>query len=99
MAASGQAALEALSLKRFDLVLCDVMMPEMSGIALYHAIARDYPGREKQVIFMSGGVFFSEESNQQPRLPNLLIEKPIDAATLHDVLRRAAAGESFLQPA
>ena len=38
------------------MILCDVMMPEVSGVQLYEALVKNNdPAREK-VVFMTGGV-------------------------------------------
>jgi signal transduction histidine kinase len=55
---SARAALKALmSGKTFDVVLCDVMMPEMTGTDLYAEIARQRPDLTSRFIFMTGGTF------------------------------------------
>lgn len=51
-AASARKALEILSQKAFDLVLADIKMPEMDGLALLEIIKRDHP--ELTVVMMTG---------------------------------------------
>jgi len=46
-AADGAAALEMLSQKRFDLVICDINMPKMDGIQLVRAIRRERDASER----------------------------------------------------
>lgn len=51
----GQAALAALSQRRFDLVLMDLIMPVMDGLQTLAAIrAKDLPGRRQKVIILTG---------------------------------------------
>ncbi len=46
-------ALDQLQASSFDLILCDVVMPQRGGLALYDELARtSYAG---PIIFMSGG--------------------------------------------
>src|SRR5262249_14378243 len=56
-------AREALALlgsdNAFDVVFCDLLMPEMSGIDLYHRLRVEQPGLERRIVFMSGGAFSS----------------------------------------
>ena len=52
-AGDGQEALRKLSAARFDLVVTDIVMPEMDGIELIGEMRRRYP--EVRVIAMSGG--------------------------------------------
>ncbi|MBS2029987.1 MAG: PAS domain S-box protein [Deltaproteobacteria bacterium] len=49
------AALEAGA--AFDVVICDVMMPGLSGLDLYEALNRARPEAAGRLIFMTGGAF------------------------------------------
>ena len=42
-ASNGAEALERMSVKRYDLVITDIMMPVMDGVALLHEIRDQYP--------------------------------------------------------
>jgi PAS domain S-box-containing protein len=57
VAQGARAALAQLQAEHagFDAVVCDVLMPDMSGIDLYHEIARRYPALVGRVVFLSGG--------------------------------------------
>ena len=50
---------EALALLRggreFDVILCDLMMPQMSGVQLYRELARFSPGQAAVTVLMTGG--------------------------------------------
>jgi two-component system cell cycle sensor histidine kinase/response regulator CckA len=94
IAASGREALQLIQEGReFDLVLCDVMMPELSGMDVYEAIERDHPEWLDRVVFMTGGTFTERARAFQERIPNTFLSKPIEAATLLGVIqeRRDAA--------
>ena len=52
-AAEGHEALRKLSCARFDLVVTDIVMPEMDGIELIGELRRRYP--DTRIIAMSGG--------------------------------------------
>jgi len=55
------SAREALSRfgagERFDLILCDLMMPEMTGMDLHEELQQSMPDQAAKFIFMSGGAF------------------------------------------
>jgi two-component system NtrC family sensor kinase len=70
----------------FDALLCDLMMPGMSGMEVHARIAALRPDLLPRVIFMSGGASTSEgrQFAAQLRLP--LIEKPFDATRLRAML-------------
>lgn len=78
----------------FDVILCDVMMPDFSGIDLYEGIATQIPRLLERVVFMTGGAYTSEAVEFLDRVPNLRLEKPIMPQALHDTLATvlAAAG-------
>ena len=43
--------------EEFDLILCDLMMPRMSGIDLYERVLADMPEVAGRFVFMTGGAF------------------------------------------
>ena len=55
---SGAAAIGLLKKDRaFDAVLCDMMMPEVSGVDVYAWIQSEAPALAQKVVFMTGGAF------------------------------------------
>jgi CheY-like chemotaxis protein len=52
-----RAALEALLAGSFDLVLCDLMMPQLTGMDLYERVSAERPELAQRFVFMSGGAF------------------------------------------
>ena len=84
---SGADALEhLLAGETYDVVLCDVMMPNVSGIDLYERLAHDRPGEEAKIIFMTGGAFTDRARKFLARVPNRRIEKPFPIAELNAAL-------------
>ncbi|MCA9620672.1 MAG: response regulator [Myxococcales bacterium] len=56
IALSGEEALGLLREdQRFDVVLCDLMMPGMSGLDVYEVVTAELPGVAPTFLFMSGG--------------------------------------------
>jgi two-component system, cell cycle sensor histidine kinase and response regulator CckA len=91
VANTGHAALKALlSDTHFDAVLCDLMMPGMSGIDLFHTLARTSPGLEDKLVFMTGGAFTQEAETFLDEVKNARVEKPFDFASVNRLLRQAA---------
>jgi two-component system, response regulator PdtaR len=55
-AGSAEAALEVLSRDReFDLVLCDMMMPQMTGAELFDRLLHEHPHLARRFAFVSAG--------------------------------------------
>jgi DNA-binding response OmpR family regulator/anti-sigma regulatory factor (Ser/Thr protein kinase) len=71
---------------RFDVILSDVMMPEMGGIILYREIAAIAPDQAARMVFMTGGVFSPEARTFFSDQTHPTIEKPFKAAALHQLI-------------
>jgi two-component system NtrC family sensor kinase len=80
---SARAALERFrSGERFDLVLCDLMMPSFTGIDLYDALVEIEPDQARTMLFLTGGAFTPRAEAFLERIENAKIEKPFNQATL-----------------
>ena len=64
--------------ERFDLILCDMMMPLMTGMEFHARLAGMLPEQAVKVVFMTGGAFTPRAREFLARLPNLRLEKPFD---------------------
>jgi two-component system NtrC family sensor kinase len=80
---SGPAALERFrSGQRFDVVLCDLMMPQITGIDLYNALLEIDPEQARATLFLTGGAFTPRAQAFLDRVQSATIEKPFNQATL-----------------
>jgi PAS domain S-box-containing protein len=87
-AASGREAAALLATDdRFDVILTDLVMPEVSGMDFYEGLSSTRPDLAARVVFMTGGVFTERAVRFLERHPNIRIEKPIDSASLRQVIR------------
>jgi two-component system, cell cycle sensor histidine kinase and response regulator CckA len=84
----GRAALHALAADAYDAILCDLMMPEMSGMELHAELSRTSPELIDRMAFLSGGAFTEAAREFLARVPNPQIEKPFDPKTLREAVRR-----------
>jgi len=76
---SARHALERLGAgERYDAILCDVMMPEMSGIEFHGELAHKHPELAAHVIFLTGGAFTLRAREFLDRVPNPRLGKPFD---------------------
>jgi two-component system, NtrC family, sensor kinase len=57
VARSGREGLEALRKGSIDVVLCDLMMRDLTGMDVHARLAEQMPGMEQHIVFMTGGVF------------------------------------------
>ena len=91
--ATGADALAELGRRGFDLVLTDIMMPDMNGCELGRAIAPSWP--DQRVLYYSGHVFASLfASGICPRdIP--FIQKPFGAEDLRRRLAETMAAPPY----
>jgi two-component system NtrC family sensor kinase len=86
-AMSADHALDLLSQKAFDGILCDLMMPDMDGAALHAVLAETQPDHAERMVFCTGGAtnsrlqnFLNEEEDRP------ILTKPFDQAELETVI-------------
>jgi signal transduction histidine kinase len=72
----------------FDLVLCDVMMPHMSGVELFEAVQKRWPGQERRIAFMTGGATTPQTQSFLERTSAVILEKPFGLEAIEDCLQR-----------
>jgi signal transduction histidine kinase/CheY-like chemotaxis protein len=92
VAANGVEALEALERQAYDVVLMDVQMPEMDGIAATRKIRATLPNeRQPVIIAMTAGVMPEERAACESAGMELFLSKPVSVDDLVDALRQAGA--------
>ena len=88
-ATSGRQALEVLAAGRqFDLILCDVRMPEMTGIDFYARLETDNPAQASHVVLMSAG-FTRRPEDPAITLPGRVLKKPFELEQVLSLMRDA----------
>ena len=75
----------------YDVILCDLMMPNVTGMDLYREMLRVAPQMANRIVFMSGGVYTARARAFVEALPNRCIEKPPEPAKLRSLIRRRGA--------
>ena len=88
VAGSGREALDVLADDRdWDLVLCDLMMPDVSGMDVYDAIAEQMPQLLPKLVFMTGGAFTSRARQFLKRYRPRRLQKPFALDEVERLLR------------
>lgn len=90
LTSSREALRRAEAGERWDLVLCDLMMPELSGMELSRRLAGAAPELAGRMVFLTGGAF-TPESQAFLAAGRTWLEKPIDPGLLRASARRAVA--------
>ena len=86
--ASGQAALDLLlGGASFDIIFCDLMMPNMTGMDLHAEVARTLPEMTERIVFLSGGSFTDATQAFIDSVPNQRMAKPFAAQNIRALVR------------
>lgn len=75
----------------FDVVLCDVMMPQLDGPMVYEALKSRAPRLLEKVVFCSGGAFTPRAKEFLASIQNAFLSKPIDPVALEAIIQKARA--------
>ena len=54
---AGDALARLRSGERYDVIFCDLMMPQMTGMDLHRELAAELPDQAARMIFLTGGAF------------------------------------------
>jgi PAS domain S-box-containing protein len=88
-ACSGEEARKILEGDQaFDVILCDMMMPTMSGVDLHEWILQEHPALADQLVFITGGAFTPKARDHLAAVSNVRLEKPFDVDTLRQVVAK-----------
>jgi signal transduction histidine kinase len=74
--------------ERFDVVLCDVVMPGFNGMDLYERVAQLDAELARSFVFVTGGAFTPRAMKFLASVPNARVEKPFDPPMLRTLLQR-----------
>jgi len=93
--AFASSARQAMALLRdgpdFDLILCDVLMPEVSGVDLYREVEAAWPELAPRFLFITGGAFTPAATAFLARVPNPQLTKPFSPRELDEAIQRHLA--------
>lgn len=92
---SGKKAIARLcSGEPFDVVFCDLMMPEVSGIEVFKQVTEQRPELASRFVFMTGGAFTRQARAFLNDSELACLEKPFELAQIRDLVRERAEGAS-----
>jgi CheY-like chemotaxis protein len=77
---SARRALELLTSPEggYDVILCDLMMPEMTGMELHAQLEQAAPERARRMVFITGGAYTPAARAFLSRVCNPWVEKPFE---------------------
>jgi CheY-like chemotaxis protein len=91
-AQSGAEALELLQRKQdYDLIFCDLMMPEMDGTVVHAELERRMPALLGRLVFCSGGAVTARTKQFVEQSKRPLVDKPLTRASFDRVVSEQLA--------
>jgi CheY-like chemotaxis protein len=90
------AGLEAIDLlviqkAEFDLILCDLTMPDVTGMDVYTRSVQARADISQRFVFMTGGTFSPRARDFLDQVPNERLDKPFDLQTVRNLARSRVA--------
>jgi signal transduction histidine kinase len=80
---SGREAISrVVSGERYDVIVSDLMMPEVTGMEIHDELSRRVPDQANRMVFLTGGAFTAGAREFLDTVPNPRIEKPFDMTNL-----------------
>ncbi len=89
--ANGLEALQALQLRAYDLVLMDLHMPELDGLAATRRIRSEFPpDRQPRILALTADAFLESRAAAEAAGVDGYLTKPLQPAVLERALQEAA---------
>ncbi|HEY0525897.1 MAG TPA: response regulator [Stellaceae bacterium] len=85
----GLAALDRLGAESFDLLLTDIVMPGLDGIALALKASKDWP--DMRILLMTGFAAERQRAHNLEALIHRVVSKPFSLAEICDAVDQALA--------
>ena len=86
---AGREAIELLVGKEadFDLILCDLTMPDVTGMDVYTRTTQARADIGQRFVFMTGGTFTPRARDFLDQVANERLDKPFDLQTVRNLAR------------
>ncbi|HVV50622.1 MAG TPA: ATP-binding protein [Polyangia bacterium] len=95
----GQEALRLFERETgFDVVLCDLQMPEMSGMELHAEVRGRFPALAERFVFVTGGAFSADARKFLEDSVAAVIQKPFRVEDMMSLIERTARGAGSPAP-
>jgi CheY-like chemotaxis protein len=75
----------------FDIIFCDLMMPVMTGMDFYSAVAACAPAQAARIVFMTGGAFTDAARRFLTEIANPWFEKPLSMKSVRELVASRCA--------
>jgi CheY-like chemotaxis protein len=79
----------------FDVVLCDLMMPDRTGIDFYEKLLTDAAELAERVVFLTGGAFTPRAAEFIESVPNRSVYKPLSPGEILELVQRVVRSKGM----
>lgn len=80
-----QALVWLLDGERYDIVFCDIHMPEMNGLEFFDAVVRQVPCQARRIVFLTGGITDPSLRTRLSKADVPVLDKPVDYRVLQQL--------------
>ncbi len=77
---------------RFDVILCDLLMPELGGAEVYASLRKLAWDQADRIVFVSGATTVPSAVRFLDSIPNARLDKPFTRDGLREIVRRVGRG-------
>lgn len=92
VAGGGRQALELVDRDQaWHAVVCDIMMPDVDGLAVWRHLQANHPALAQRTVFCTAGAFTARSLAFVEEVRDRLLEKPVDPQKLEALMARAGA--------
>lgn len=78
----------------FDIIFCDLMMPQMNGVEFHSAVKKLSDGLAERIVFMTGGAFTPATGAFLEKVRNPYVEKPFDLQRIRKMVHEIVGAAS-----
>lgn len=90
---NGRAGFERIAERpdHYDVILCDLLMPEMTGMELYRELLTQAPGEVNKMVFLTGAAAADRAHAFLDEVPNPKLDKPFEPSMLRELVGELAS--------
>ena len=85
---SGRRAIERLELEHYDLIISDLKMPEIDGVAIFQWVKEHHPEMARKILFSTGDVLGPKFEKVVQEVEHRYILKPYNIEELQNKVRK-----------
>ncbi|QRN98101.1 response regulator [Archangium violaceum] len=84
--------------QQLDVILCDLMMPDLTGMDLHAELTAAAPEVARRMVFLTGGAFTPAARAFMDQVQNARVDKPFDPQKLREQVRDWVAKARTVEP-